>query len=150
MENWARLFAYGTGVMVLGLAIIVFTESLLVFVNDPGWHGYVTLMGYGLIYLNLSYGVNRQFIRKKFRGYNLSYFLATLIFIPPAVWVYVKDVGLYEARPLFLTVLLFACLLGAYFGIKSGIKKRNSYLKNVNKHDLPEDLRKPQDKINRN
>ncbi len=128
MENWARFFAYATSMLVLGLAIIVFTENLIPFVTAPNWVGYVSLLGYGLIYLNLSYGMNRRFIRKKMKGYNLSYLLGFLLFLPPACWVYIKDVGLHEKRLLFLVVILFAVLLGSYFGIHSGIKKRRADL----------------------
>ena len=126
MENWARLFAYATSMLVLGLGIIVFTENLLPYVEARGWIGYVALLSYGLIYLNLSYGLNRRFIRKKVKGYNLSYFLGILLFVPPVIWVYLKDVGLHKNRILFLFIILFSVLLGAYFGIKSGIKKRHA------------------------
>lgn len=126
MENWARFFAYATSTLVLGLAIAVFTENFIPYVAAENWVGYVTLLGYGLIYLNLSYGMNRRFIRKKMKGYSLSYLLGLLLFIPPAFWIYVKDVGLYQGRFLFLFVLLFSVLLGAYFGIQSGIKKRRA------------------------
>lgn len=124
MENWSRLFAYATSMLVIGLAIIVFTENLLPYVAAKGWIGYLALMGYGIIYLNLSYGMNRRFIRRKMKGYKLSYLLGVLLFVPPAIWIYIKDVGLYKNRILFLVILLFAVILGSFFGIKSGIKKR--------------------------
>lgn len=126
MENWARFFAYATSTLVLGLAIIVFTEKFIPYVAAENWIGYIALLGYGLIYLNISYGMNRRFIRKKMKGYTLSYLLGLLLFIPPAFWIYIKDVGLYQNRILFLFILLFAALLGSYFGIKSGIKKRHA------------------------
>lgn len=152
MENWARFFAYSTGVLVIGLAIIVFTETFLTYIEVPGWPGYVTLLAYGLVYLNFSYGVNRRFVTKKRREINLAYLLGFLLFLPPAVWVYVKDVGLYDQRPLFLAVLFFACLLGAYFGIRSGLSRREAYFEKLRQYreQLPDDLKKSHEHLNKN
>lgn len=148
--NWPRYFMFTTSALVVGLAIIIFTEPLLTYIEDPGWKGYISLMGYGLVYLNICYGMNRRFIRKVRNGDLLGYILGLLIFLPPAVWVYVKDVGLYNNRTLFLLTLFFACMLGTYYGIRSGYIKQRQLADQQNNSDLPEDLKRPHDNLNRN
>lgn len=157
MKNGPRLFAYTTAMLVLGLAVIVFSEKFLFYISTPGWSGYLALIIYGLVYLNISYGMNRRYTLKQPEQENIAYLLAVILFVPPAVWVFIKDTGLTGMpRIQFLVMLIFACLLGSYFGIRTGKKKHKAYMANMiqqqrsSDQNIPEEMRKPHDKINRN
>lgn len=152
METWHRPFAYITGSLVFGLLIIVFTNSFLGYVNDPGWIGYAALIAYGLVFVNISYVINMRFTKKNKRPSNISYLMAALLILPALVWVYTKNTGLATSRIVFTLTIVFAVFLGAWYGIKAGVRKRAGYLHQLREEqdDLPEDLQRRHDKLNKN
>lgn len=152
MESWQRTFAYISGSIVFGLLIIIFTNSFLTYVNSPGWVGYVALFGFGLIFINLSYTLNRRYTKKLKHPSWISYLMATLLILPTLVWIYTKETALAEARMVFTLTTVFAVYLGAYYGIKGGVKRRADYLEKLREteEELPDDLKRPHDKINKN
>lgn len=153
MESWHRYFAYISGSLVFGLLIIVFTNSFFVYVNNPGWVGYISLIAYGLIFVNISYVMNRQFTKKLKHPSVASYLMATLLILPTLLWIYTKESPLAESRMVFTLTIIFATYLGAYYGIKAGSRKRVDYLEKLREEqgdDLPEDLQRPHDKLSRN
>lgn len=153
MDHWQRVFAYTTGALVIGLLLIVFTNSFLVYVSEPGSTGYMVLLAYGFVFLNLGYGVNRRFALKSERVPALHYTLALLMVAPTLLWIYTKDTGLGSQQFVFTATIIFAACLGTYYGIKKGKSKRNAYLRQIYEEqgrDLPEDLKRPHDELNKN
>lgn len=131
MQDGARFFAYTTWVLMISLAIIVFTNRFLVLITDPGFTGLLVLLGFGFVYLNLSYAVTRRFIRKTFHPTALHYVLALLVYLPPALWIVIVNDQLEGSRFILLTVLAFACGLGSIYGHKSGIKKKQELIEKL-------------------
>jgi hypothetical protein len=119
MTNGARLFAYTTWVLMISLAIIIFTDSFLVYVNDPGWVGLAALLAYGFIYLNFSYLSIKRFVRKVSDDTMLHFVLAFLIYLPPAVWVAFVSENSEGITFIMLIVLAFSTLLGALYGYRA-------------------------------
>jgi len=153
MDHWQRVFAYTTGALVIGLLIIVFTNSFLVYVSEPGSTGYLVLLAYGFVFLNLGYGVNRRFALKSDRIPALHYVLALLMVAPTLGWVYSKDTGLGSQQFVFTATIVFAVFLGTYYGIKKGSARRNAYLRQIFKdreREMPDDLKRPHDDLNKN
>jgi hypothetical protein len=132
MNNGARLFAYTTWVLMISLAIIVFTDTFLVYANDEGWIGLVTILAYGFIYLNFSYLSVKRFIRKVFNESILHYILAFLILLPPAVWIALFSETIEDARFIMIIVIAFSCGLGAYYGHRAGKSEQIEYLDHLN------------------
>lgn len=153
MDHWQRVFAYTTGALVIGLLLIVFTNSFLVYVSEPGSTGYLVLLAYGFVFLNLGYGVNRRFALKSDRIPALHYSLALLMVAPTLIWIYTKDTGLGSQQFVFTTTIIFAVMLGTYFGIKKGTARRNTYLRQIYKErdrEMPDELKRPHDDLNKN
>lgn len=153
MDHWQRVFAYTTGALVIGLLLIVFTNSFLVYVSEPGSTGYLVLLAYGFVFLNLGYGVNRRFALKSDRIPALHYSLALLMVAPTLIWIYTKDTGLGSQQFVFTTTIIFAVMLGTYFGIKKGSARRNTYLRQIYKErdrEMPDELKRPHDDLNKN
>lgn len=153
MDHWQRLFAYTTGAIVIGLMLIVFTNGLLFYVNTPGSTGYIALLAYGFVFLNLGYGINRRFSLKANRAPAINYTLSLLTTVPTLIWIHTKDAGLGNSLMLFTATILFSVLLGTYFGIKKGNARRADYLKQVQdelQDSTPEELKRPHDELNKN
>lgn len=153
IDHWQRLFAYTTGSIVIGLLLIVFTHSLLQYVNAEGATGYVALMAYGFVYLNLGYGLNRRFALKAKRIPALHYTLSFLMAVPTLLWIFTKDEGLGDQLFIFTVTILFAVFLGTYFGIKRGSLKRSEYLGRIREEQeekMPDDLKRPHDDLSKN
>jgi len=136
MQDGARFFAYTTWVLMISLAIIVFTNRFLVHITDPGLTGLLVLLGFGFVYLNLSYAVTRRFIRKTFQSTSLHYVLALLVYLPPALWIVIVNDQLDGSRFILLTVLAFACALGSVYGHKSGMKKQHELIEKLKAEQL--------------
>ncbi len=153
MDHWQRLFAYITGTIVIGLMVIVFTNSFLQYVNAEGSTGYLSLLAYGLVFLNLGYGVSRRFTLKSARPPALSYLMAFLMAAPTLFWIFTKDEGLGNSFFVFIATILFAVFLGSYYGQKKGASRREEYLRKVYEEhgqDLPDNLKRPHDDLSKN
>lgn len=131
MQDSARFFAYATWVIMISLGIILATNPFLEFVADPGWVGLATLLAVGFIYLNLSYAANKRYITKVPEPTNKHWVLATIIFIPPAVWIYIISENAGGSELILTVVIAFACGLGAYYGNRTGIRNRLEYIQKI-------------------
>lgn len=131
MNNGARLFAYTTWVLMISLAIIIFTDSFLIYVNDPGWAGLVALLAYGFIYLNFSYFSIKRFVRKVSEDTMLHFILAFLIYLPPALWVAFISDNSEGIRFIMLIVLAFSALLGAIYGYRAAKRDQKEHTEQV-------------------
>ena len=128
MNNNPRLFAYATWVVMISLAIIVFTDSFLIYATDEGWVGLAALLAFGFVYLNFSYLSVKRFIRKVFEQTHLHFILAFLIYLPAAIWVALISESIEGARFIMLIVLAFSCGLGAIYGYRAGKRVQQQHL----------------------
>jgi len=132
MKDGARLFAYITWVVMISLAIIVFSNPFLTYIEDPGWIGLAALLAFGLIYLNFSYFVSKRFIRKVIGETYLHFVLALLIYLPPALWTsLMSDHTAGSSQVLLLAVLAFSALLGAIYGYRAGRREQAEHIERI-------------------
>lgn len=152
MTNWQRVFAFVTGSFVFGLLLIIISNSYIQYVAQEGTTGYLFLLGFGLIYLNLNFGISRRYTIKALNPDWTCYLMAFLTILPTIFWVYTKDVGLGEAQLLFVLTVIFSAFLGSYFGIRRGLVKRQKYIQQLREDDLdlPDSLKRPHDDLNTN
>ncbi len=152
MTNWQRIFAFVTGAIVFGLLLIIISNSYIQYVAYEGTTGYLFLLGFGLVFLNLNFGISRRFTIKALDLEWVSYLMAFLTIFPTIFWVYTKDVGLGEAELLFVLTVIFSAFLGSYFGIRRGLVKRQKYIQQLreDEQDLPDSLKRPHDDLRPN
>jgi drug/metabolite transporter (DMT)-like permease len=152
MINWQRTFAFVSGSIVFGLAIILLSHNFIQYVANEGTTGYLFLFGFGLAYLNLNFGFSRRFMMKAMNVSWICYLMAFFTILPTIFWIYTKDVGLGEAQLLFALTTIFSAFLGAYFGIRRGVVKRAKYIEQLRDDDqeLPNSLKRPHDDLNIN
>lgn len=154
MNHWQRNFAYITGSIVIGLLLIVISNSYIEYAGQPGTTGYLVLIAFGLVYLNLAFGISRRFVIKAIDQNWVCYLMSFLVIAPTLLWVFTKNMGLGEAgRIYFVGTAIFAALLGTYYGIRRGIIKRAKYIQQLNekeKRDLPDDLKRPHNDVSQN
>lgn len=151
MENWQRAFAYSTFIMVIGLAIVLFSEELVQFVQYPGWRGYAAIFGYGIVYLNFAYVLTKRFVTKTAEFNSYAYVLAILLISGPVFWTFLKDLKLQPyGQFLFIADIAVASITGAYFGIKRGLIKQKEHFRRIREQQIGNEMKRPHDTINRN
>jgi len=156
LNNVPRFFAYATGTLLIAAAIIVFSNQFISYTGRDDTLGLIALLAYGLVYLNLVFGVSRRFIRKLQEGKstNIQYVFAALSLLPVLIWINVFDTGLGDSILLFHIVMIFACLLGGYFGHRSGLRQQEEFWNKVRDsydgEELPDELKRPHDNLNKN
>ncbi|MGD8427904.1 MAG: hypothetical protein PVH63_09740 [Balneolaceae bacterium] len=153
MDNWQRIFAFVTGALALGLLLILVSHNFIQYVAWKGTTGYLFLLGFGLIFLNLNFGFSRRFVIKAPKQNWVCFLMAFLTILPTIFWVYTKDVQLGEAQLLFVMTVIFSAFLGSFFGIRRGAVKREHYLQQLREmedDDMPDSLKRPHDDLNKN
>lgn len=152
MTNWQRIFAFTTGAIVFGLLLIIISNSYIQYVAYEGTTGYLFLIGFGLVFLNLNFGISRRFTIKAINLNWVCYLMAFWTILPTIFWVYTKDVGLGEAELLFVLTVIFSAFLGTYFGIRRGRVKRARYIQQLREdgQNLPESLKRTHDDLRQN
>ena len=152
MTNWQRTFAFISGSLVFGLLFILISNSFIQYVAHEGTTGYLFLFGFGLIFLNLNFGISRRFAIKALNPEGVAYTMALLTILPTIFWVYTKDVGLQELQLVFVLTVIFSALLGTYYGLRRGVIKRQRYIQRLReaKQDIPDSLKRPHDDLSKN
>ncbi|MEL7833497.1 hypothetical protein [Fodinibius sp. Rm-B-1B1-1] len=152
MINWQRTFAFVSGALVFGLLFIIISNSFIQYVSNPGSTGYLFLFGFGLVFLNLNFGITRRYAIKAINPDGIAYTMTVLTIIPTIFWVYTKDVGLEELQLVFILTVIFSAFLGTYYGLRRGAVKRNKYIQRLReeKQDLPDSLKRPHDDLSKN
>ncbi|HET6527466.1 MAG TPA: hypothetical protein VFG39_01825 [Balneolaceae bacterium] len=153
MHNWQRIFAYVTGSVVFGLLLILLSRNYLQYINRGGQTAFLFLLGFGLVFLNLNFGISRRFVLKAPHSKWACWVMAFITFLPTLFWVYTKYVGLEEWKSLFVGVVVCSAFLGSYLGIWRGGVKREKYIRRLReeeKGDLPDELKRPHDDLNKN
>ncbi|HKJ44264.1 MAG TPA: hypothetical protein VJ991_00430 [Balneolales bacterium] len=134
MENGARVFAYVTFSTMIGIAIYLFTHRLFIYVESPGIIGIVALAGFFLVYGNMAFALARRFVSKAMKGVNFPYVLGLLLVVPTMLYIaFQPQTGVHKSMPVLFMDLAIAGLLGSFWGIKSGLKKRNKRLTRLQK-----------------
>lgn len=131
MQDGARFFAYATWSIMISLAIILFSNRFLDFIAEPGWVGTAVLLGFGFLYLNLTFAAVKRYIRKVPAPTNLHILLSILIFLPPAAWILIFAEAITTTEILVIVVLALSCGLGMFYGNRAGIKARYEYVQAV-------------------
>lgn len=153
INHWQRMVAYLSGSLVIGLAIVVFTHSFFTYANAPGAQGYLTLFGFGLVFLNLGFAINRRFMLKSDRAPFFNYLFSLMVAGPTLLWIFTKDEGLGDSLITFALTVIFAAGLGTYFGIRRGIAKRRDYWQTraeYEEEEMPDNLKRPHDNLSKN
>ena len=156
MDNLPRLIFYISGILLLSSGFTLLSTEFMVKMNDPGIVGIIFLLGYGLVYMNITFISSRRFMRRLDGSSNIPYIFGGIISLPPIVWIHIYDSGLYGASFwLFIFVVLFGAALGAWFGHSAGLKAQAAFKESMRKYfeedeKVPDDLRRPHDKLNKN
>ena len=156
MDNLPRFAFYTSGIFLISAAFTLFTSELLFKINDPSWVGTAWLIGFGVVYMNIVFVTSRRFMRREDGPSPVPIIFGTLVAIMPLVWIFVYNSPLdTQNRIIFAVVVAIACGLGSHFGHKAGLKaqvvfkqKLEEYLKKTGQ--VPEDLQRPHDNLNKN
>lgn len=153
MNNLYRNLAYGTGCLVIGLAVVVFTHGFIELADRQGFAGYFVLFAFGFAFFSLCFAMNRRFMLKSDRHISLNYSFSFLIIAPTLFWAFGNSPELDDTLLTFVLVVVLAALLGTYAGSRYGVAKRDSYKARTREQEeepLPEDLKRPHDDISKN
>lgn len=131
IQDYVRIFAYSTWVMMVSSAIILTANFFLIWVDAPGWPGWITLLVLGVAYANLIYSAVRRFIRKVPAPTRQYLLIAVFTLLPALVWVHgfsaVSSVASWKT-----TVALAAGVaVGLRFGHPAGVKARFEYVQQI-------------------
>lgn len=139
MQDKARFFAYSTWVIMISLAIMIFSDQFLHLVSEPGWMGLFILVCFGLIYLNLTFNAVKRYIRKVPAPTQAHYALGGIIFLPPVFWMLFVRQTITSIELLLIAVLAISCGLGVFYGNRSGIRARYEYIQKLKKYQKQQD-----------
>jgi hypothetical protein len=129
-QQIARAFAYTGATLMVGVVVYFFTQGLIPFVELPDIAGSVFLIGFILIFLNLSFAMGRRFCSRTFEMERFPFILALVLVLP--TWVLSLATERFSgtgAATLFLGVITFASVAGALLGIRSGGRKRDKLIR---------------------
>ncbi|MBP3192752.1 hypothetical protein [Natronogracilivirga saccharolytica] len=125
-QQIARAFAYSGATLMIGVVIFFFTQGLIPFIELPDIAGSVFLLGFILIFLNLSFAMARRFCSKTFEMERFPYIIAILLILPTLILSAATDrFSGITAMLLFYLIITLSSLTGAYLGIRSGRRKRD-------------------------
>lgn len=120
-QTLARTFSYSTSAFLLGATFFLFTSNLIQVTLQPGALGTIVLLGYGIIYGNMSYLLTRRYLRREHAFEGFSYAIGLLILFPALLLIEVQD----EIFPTLSTKLLYygTIFLGTAIGTIRGRRK---------------------------
>jgi hypothetical protein len=129
-QQIARAFAFTGATLLLGVTIFFFTQGIIPFVELPDIAGSVFLLGFVLIYLNLSFALGRRFCSRTFEMERFPLILGVVLVLPTAVLSLLTE-RFSGAGPatLFIGVITVASLAGAFLGIRSGGRRRDRLIR---------------------
>ena len=87
---------------------------------------------------------------------NLPFVFAFLVAIVPVGWSFIVDGGLFgNIKIMYLATVVFASFLGGYFGQRAGIKAQAAFKEQLYEYlrqsgQLPDELKRPHDNLNKN
>lgn len=132
-QNWPRIFAYSSFSATTGAVIYVFTHSFFQYVEYGGFITFITYLGYFVIFGNMSYLMARRFDAKALYLEQYPYVLAILLVVPTMIFIiFTPQAGVSTAQqPILFFSILLASLIGAFVGIRKGLKIRNHQLDKI-------------------
>ncbi len=160
--DYARLFAYSTGVMFISLGAAVFIESIIPLITGVEVYGQFLLWAIVVIvYFNLSYTIVKRFMRKEMGITPATIILASIIFFIPLIYLVLRlnfadSGGILEDQTIpLITFIAVSVYIGWRFGKKTGLKLQSEYMAKITEmieqqENLPDDLQRPHDSINKN
>ena len=156
MDNLPRLSFYLSGTLIVSGAFTLLTNDLIPKVNEQGLIGFLFLIGFGLIYMNITFVISRRFMRRLDGPSNLPFVFSFLVAIVPLFWNFIINEGIFESLPLmYLGNIIFTCFLGGFLGQKAGIKAQIIFKEQLYQYlqksgQLPEDLKRAHDNLFKN
>ena len=94
---------------------------------------------------------------RRLEGASIAPFIfGIIVALAPVIWIFIYDSGIDDSQRLvYAIVISVGCGLGAYFGLKAGLKaqivfqqKLEEYLRNTNQ--LPDNVEQTNDNLNKN
>lgn len=134
MQDGARFFAYSTWALMISLGIIIFTYQFFQFMDESVWLAGVIAAGFGFIYFNLTYAAIKRFIRKVPAPTGIHRVLALIIFLPPAIWMFLIPETTGQNELMLLLTLAAGTVTGTVYGNRAGIKARYEYVQKLKEH----------------
>lgn len=134
MDNLPRFIFYASGVFIASAAFTLFSSEFLPKITDPSFVGTLFLLGFGLVYLNITFVTGRRFMRRLKGANPIPYIFALLVAIPPLVWVELYDAGLGDFKLTFMFTIILACGLGGVLGHRAGLKAQVKFQKNLQEY----------------
>jgi UDP-N-acetylmuramyl pentapeptide phosphotransferase/UDP-N-acetylglucosamine-1-phosphate transferase len=134
MQNGARFFAYSTWVIMISLAIIIFTHQFFQFMTVSLTVAMIIIVSFGYLYFNLAYAATKRFIKKVPAPTNLHMLLGIMIFLPPAAWILIVNVPFTQYDMLLLLFLILGIVAGSVYGNRAGIKARYEYVQKLKEY----------------
>lgn len=129
MPNYPRMFAYATGTFTIGVAVYLFTNMFLPFVQRQDSIGTVFLLGYALIYASITAAVARRFIKKTLISHVFPYVLVPVMTVPAMILIYMKgEFALPTDQIVYYAVTVAGSAIGAWAGIRGGHRKRDEHI----------------------
>ena len=130
--NYPRIISYVTASFTLGMMVYLFTNLFYPYLQRPDWVGSLVLMDYGLIYFSLSLSLSRRFIRKTNTNFSFPYVFVPLMVVPTGVFAYFHEKFTLPTEAIFFNITIATgAILGAYYGIKAGLKQRDKLIEQI-------------------
>ena len=156
MDNLPRLAFYLSGVFIISAAFTLFTNEFIIKIADPGFTGTIFLIGFGLVYMNLTFAVSRRFMRRLDGPSNIPFLFSLLVAISPITWSFIYDSGLFGSiKTLYLITIFLACGFGGFLGKRAGLKAQKIFKEQLYEYlkksgQLPEELKRLHDNLSKN
>lgn len=131
-QHIARAFAYTGATLMVGVVVYFFTQGLIPFVGLPDIAGSVFLLGFILVFLNLSFAMGRRFCSRTFEMERFPFLLAMVLVLP--TWILslaMERLHTPGSAVFFLGTITLASLAGAFLGIRSGGRKRDRLIRDA-------------------
>ena len=134
MGNLPRFIFYCSAVFIASAAFTLLSSEFLKKIADPGFAGTLFLIGFGLVYLNITFVSGRRFMRR-LQGVNPApYIFGLFVVAPPLTWVNIYDAGLGEFELTFMFTVILAGGLGALLGHRAGLKAQVKFQQNLEEY----------------
>lgn len=145
-QTLARTFSYSTSAFLLGAAFFLFTSNLIQVTLQPGALGTLVLLGYGIIYGNMSYLLTRRYLRREHAFDGFSYAIGLLILFPAVLLIEVQSevFPTLSTKLLYYATLLLGTAAGSVRGRRKGYMMREELMEKKKREQEPEDQRSSQ------
>ena len=118
----ARTFTYTTSAFLLGAAFFLFTSNLIQITLQPDAVGTAVLLGYGLVYGNMTYLLTRRYMRREHVFENFSFAIGFIILFPAVLLIEVQGqiFPTLASKLFYYAILLAGIMVGSWRGRRKG------------------------------